>query len=111
LNLHRVLFVCSRNQWRSPTAEHLWRKHPQVQARSAGTDSSARHVVNNGDIEWATHILVMEDSHAKRLKALFATELQGKSLHILDIPDDYRYMDTELVSLLEASVASVLGLD
>ena len=40
-----VLFVCSRNQWRSPTAEQVWRRHPRVNARSAGTSGSARRVV------------------------------------------------------------------
>jgi hypothetical protein len=39
----KVLFICSRNQWRSPTAEQLWRRHPKVSTRSAGTSPNARH--------------------------------------------------------------------
>ncbi|MFL6679430.1 MAG: hypothetical protein ACJ8IK_13895 [Burkholderiaceae bacterium] len=31
----RVLFVCSLNRWRSPTAEQVWRRHPPGGARSA----------------------------------------------------------------------------
>jgi predicted protein tyrosine phosphatase len=37
-----VLLVCSRNQWRSPTAEQVWRKLPGIQVRSAGTSPKAR---------------------------------------------------------------------
>ncbi|WP_396271249.1 hypothetical protein [Ideonella sp.] len=41
-----VLFVCSRNQWRSPTAEQLFRRHPHLNARSGGTSPKAKHPVN-----------------------------------------------------------------
>ncbi len=46
-----ILFVCSRNQWRSPTAEQVWRRHPQFNVRSGGTSLSARHTVSAQDIE------------------------------------------------------------
>ena len=106
-----VLFVCSRNQWRSPTAEQLWRKHPQVIARSGGTSPSARHTVSADDIRWAHVVLVMEEKHKQRLAAAFSALLQHKPVHVLDIPDDYRYMDPELLALLAQSVPSLLGLN
>jgi len=106
-----VLFVCSRNQWRSPTAEQIWRKHPQVSARSAGTSPNARHQVSVEDIRWASVILVMEEKHKSRLTAEFTRLLENKSIHVLDIPDDYKYMDPELIEILEQSVPSLLGLD
>ena len=106
----RVLFVCSRNQWRSPTGEQVWRRHPRVRARSAGTSPSARHPVSAADIAWADVILVMEDKHKSRLAADFRALLQHKRLHVLDIPDDYRFMDPELVALLDEPVAALLGL-
>ena len=105
-----VLFVCSRNQWRSPTAEQVWRRHPHVQARSAGTSASARRVVSVADIAWADVVLVMEDKHKSRLLAEHGQALRHKPLHVLDIPDDYRYMDPELVDLLGDPVAHLLGL-
>jgi predicted protein tyrosine phosphatase len=111
MNQYRILFVCSRNQWRSPTAENLWRQHPQVQARSAGTASSARHTVNADDIAWASHIMVMEDKHAERLKASFGMALRHKPLYVLDITDEYCYMDTVLIAALEESVAALLSFD
>ena len=105
-----VLFVCSRNQWRSPTAEHVWRRHPRVSARSAGTSPTARHPVSEADIAWADVVLVMEDKHKSRLMAAYRDLLATRRLHVLDIPDDYRYGDPELVALLGESVASVLGI-
>lgn len=100
----KLLFICSRNQWRSPTAETIWRKHPNIQARSAGTSPRARKTVSAQDIQWADMIFVMEQKHKNRLKASFPRLLQYKPLHVLDIPDEYKYMDAELIELLEQSV-------
>ena len=105
-----VLFVCSRNQWRSPTAEKIWRRHPMVSARSGGTSPNARHKVSVDDIRWAHVILVMEEKHKSRLVAEFTRLIESKPIHVLDIPDEYKYMDSELVNQLEQSVAVLLGL-
>jgi predicted protein tyrosine phosphatase len=105
-----VLFVCSKNQWRSPTAENVWRRHPSLNVRSGGTSPSARHTVSVEDVLWADIILVMEEKHKSRLKAEYARALQHKLIHVIDIPDEYKYMDPELVTLLTSSVESVLGL-
>ena len=105
-----LLFVCSRNQWRSPTGEQVWRRHPRVTVRSAGTSASARRVVSADDLAWADVVLVMEDKHKSRLLAEYRALLLHKPLHVLDIPDDYKYMDPELVELLGAPVAALLGL-
>lgn len=105
-----VLFVCSRNQWRSPTAEAVWRKHPLLSVRSGGTSSRARRKVTADDIAWADVIIVMEEKHRGRLLSEFVGLLDHKPVHILGIPDEYRYMDPELVLELETAVAAVLGL-
>lgn len=105
-----VLFICGRNQWRSPTAERIWRKHPKVAARSAGTSPNARHKVSIEDVRWANIILVMEEKHKSRLIAEFTRLLENKPVHVLDIPDEYKFMDPELVEMLEQSVNSLLGL-
>lgn len=106
-----ALFVCSRNQWRSPTAEQIWRRHPRLNVRSGGTSPGARHTVSDADIEWADVVIVMEHKHKSRLVADFGDLLAGKPVHVLDIPDEYKYMDPELVELLEQSVGSLLSLD
>lgn len=103
-----LLFICSRNQWRSPTAESLWRKHPDFNTRSAGTSPRARKTVNASDISWADVIFVMEQKHKNRLKADFARLLKHKTVHVLDIPDNYTYMDPDLIQELENLVPSYL---
>ena len=95
-----ILFVCSRNQWRSPTGERIWRKHG-FETRSAGTSPKAKHTLNAKDIIWADKILVMEDKHKDRLKASFKQLLQYKKVEVLDIEDNYQFMDDELVQIFE----------
>ena len=103
-----ALFICSRNQWRSPTAKTVFRRYPNVQARSAGTSPNARHTVSIDDIAWADKIFVMEQKHKSRLLAQFPRALQYKEMIVLDIPDDYRYMDEELIEILKVSVVPYL---
>ena len=104
----RILFVCSKNQWRSPTAERVFRTEPGLAVRSAGTARSARRTINVADIRWADLILVMEDKHRARLRAQFRDEVRYKAVHVLDIPDLYRYMDPDLVALLQAKVPPLI---
>ena len=103
------LFICSRNQWRSHTAETVFRRYPNVQARSAGTSPNARHTVSIDDIAWADKIFVMEQKHKSRLLAQFPRALQYKEMIVLDIPDNYRYMDEELIEILKESVVPYLS--
>lgn len=105
-----VLFVCSRNQWRSPTAEQIWRKHSDLGVRSGGTSSNARHTISTDDIKWAHVIFVMEEKHKAQLTTKFRKELASKRIYVLDIPDDYKFMDPELIDLLQQSVKGILGL-
>jgi len=107
----KVLFICSRNQWRSPTAEQVFRRHPRLSVRSAGTSPNARRKVSADDIAWASAILVMEEKHKSRLKAEFGRVIGMRTIHVLDIPDDYKYMDPELIELLEQSVGPLLGVE
>lgn len=109
--MSNLLFICSRNQWRSPTAERIWCRRPGFTARSAGTSPRARRTVGVRDIEWADAVFVMEQKHRSQLKAAFPGLMHYKAIHILDIPDEYRYMDTELVEILTVSVSAILGIE
>jgi predicted protein tyrosine phosphatase len=104
-----LLFLCSRNRWRSPTAERLFDGVDGHQARSAGTEAGARVRVTAGLLGWADVVFVMERKHAARLRAKFPDALAGKPLLCLRIPDDYGFMDPALVRLLEARVAAALA--
>ncbi len=103
-----ILFVCSRNQWRSPTAEAIYKNNPEHQVQSAGTEPSARIKITEKLINWADLIFVMEKKHKQRLQERFATTIEDKEVIILDIPDDYHFMDEELVELLKISVSQYL---
>lgn len=106
----KLLFVCSRNQWRSPTAEALFAHHPNYEARSAGTENSARIKITAGHIGWADMIFCMEKKHAARVSERFATELADKPLIVLRIPDDFEYMDPTLIELLRSELSEHLEL-
>ena len=103
----QLLFICSRNKWRSPTADRIWRRPPLIDTRSAGTSQKAKRRVTKSDIRWADAICVMEQKHKRQLLARFPRLLREKAIHVLDIPDDYGYMDPELVKQLEASVEAI----
>jgi predicted protein tyrosine phosphatase len=103
-----VLFVCSRNQWRSPTAERLFWKMPGLQVRSAGLRRSARRGLPDDDLGWADVVMVMEDHHADRIRQHFRDAVRGLNIEVLDIPDDYVFMDPQLCALLEDTVPPLL---
>jgi predicted protein tyrosine phosphatase len=64
---NNFLFICSRNKWRSRTAEDLFKNINGLNVRSAGTSNSARIKVNENLVEWADVIFVMENSHKQWL--------------------------------------------
>jgi predicted protein tyrosine phosphatase len=99
-----ILFICSRNLWRSATAETIFKGRGGHHVLSAGTAASARTKVSAKLLLWADLIYVMEHKHKKILQERFRNEIQGKQLEVLDIPDDYQYMDEELVDMLEVMV-------
>jgi len=100
--VEKLLFVCSRNKLRSLTAEKLFEGSPHYQVRSAGTQPEARIVITAGHIGWADIIFVMEKSHLNRMRVKYAEALEGKEVIVLGIPDDYAYMQPELVEELKA---------
>ena len=105
-----ILFVCSRNQWRSPTAEALFKNHPDIRARSAGTSASARVRVNSKLLEWADLVCVMEYHHKERLREQFRNEMRQVEVMVLDIPDNYEYMNPELLEILALKLSEYLEL-
>ncbi|CAH0998786.1 hypothetical protein LEM8419_00123 [Neolewinella maritima] len=98
--MQHLLFICSRNQWRSRTAETLFQDHPDVRVKSAGTSSVARVRVSQQLLDWADRIYVMESHHRDKLLQRFGRgDWEGRTV-VLDIADEYRYMDEELVGEL-----------
>lgn len=104
----KLLFICSRNKIRSITAERLFDGSLRFQARSAGTQPQARVRVTEGLIGWADVIFVMEKSHAGKLRERFPEALADKRLVCLRIPDDFEFMQLELVEALTEALAAEL---
>ena len=105
---HNVLFICTYNQCRSPTAEHLFADAPGIKTKSAGLGSDAKIPLSFELLEWSDLIVVMEISHLKELSRRFGSPLRGKRVICLDIPDEYQYMDPVLVHLLRQKVTHLL---
>ena len=98
-----VLFVCSRNQWRSPTAEAVYRKDERVSVRSRGTTCNAVQTISAVDVAWADVIFVMEQKHRNRILADFPDSTRHKSIHVLDIRDEFQFMDPEPIELVQVA--------
>jgi predicted protein tyrosine phosphatase len=98
--IRRVLFLCSRNRLRSPTAEQVFGAWPNLEVDSAGLADDAEVVLSTDQLDWAELIVVMESSHRRRLQARHRARLKGKKIVCLDIPDRYAFMQPELVEAL-----------
>lgn len=105
----RLLFVCSQNRLRSPTAEQVFSQYPGVECASAGTNAAAEIPLGAELVAWADLIFLMERAHRNKLTGKFQPHLKGKRIIVLGIPDDFDYMDATLVQLLKAKVEPHLG--
>jgi predicted protein tyrosine phosphatase len=107
--MKKLLFLCSQNKLRSPTAEAVFCEYPGLEVESAGLDRTAENPVSTESLEWADIIFVMEKSHKSKLSKNFQPFLKGKRVICLDIPDEYEYMQADLIELLKCKVLPLLG--
>lgn len=107
-SLNNLLFICSRNRLRSPTAEQVFAAWPGVETASAGLAPDAEEPVTGDLLEWADLVFVMEAAHRRRLQQRFRPYLKRARVVCLGIPDDYGFMQPELVRLLEKKVGPFL---
>jgi predicted protein tyrosine phosphatase len=101
----RVLFVCSQNRLRSPTAEQVFSKRSDIEVDSAGTNHDADNPLTAELVEWADIIFVMEKTHRTKLQQRFRSALKNTRVICLDIPDEFEFMDPMLVRQLETKVS------
>lgn len=106
--MRRLLFLCSQNKLRSPTAEAVFTDYPGIEVDSAGLNHDAIVPLSGDQVEWADIILVMEKAHRNRLNRKFRSSLAGKRIVVLNIPDNYDYMDNDLVDLLKSRCLAYL---
>ncbi len=104
-----VLFVCSRNQWRSSTGEKIYENDGRVNTRSRGTARSAVKRITPQDLAWADVVMVMEDKHRERILADFPDLVQFKPIYVLDIPDRYQFMDLDLIDMIQSAAEPIIN--
>ena len=105
-----LLFVCSENRLRSATGEAIFSNYDGVNAIGAGTNSDAETPISGDLIEWADVIFAMEDSHKAKISNKFSPLLKDKKLVCLGIPDNYKYMQPELIKVLERKVKAIAAI-
>jgi len=105
----RVLFVCAMNQWRSPTAEHLYRSDSRLEVRSAGIRKDAKKRLSETDLLWADVVFVM----GREQKSFIVTQFRGVDLppiENLEITDEFQYMDPRLQEALRLAIDPEIAL-
>lgn len=95
----KILFVCAMNKQRSATAERIYRNDPRVEVRSAGVRVDANRRVSEVDLRWADIVYAMESGHKRRIVQQFEG-LELPRIDVLEIPDDFEFMDPELQEAL-----------
>ena len=100
-----MLFICSQNRLRSPTAEQVFASWEGIETASAGTNNDAENPLTAELVAWAQLIFVMERVHRDKLSKMFRAHIKDQRVVCLDIPDRYGFMEPALIELLEAKVA------
>ena len=97
----RLLFLCSKNKLRSPTAEFVFSEYPDLKADSAGLNRDAEIRLSDEQIHWADLIFVMEKTHKSKLTRAYSSALSNKRVIVLGIPDHFRFMEESLIEILK----------
>lgn len=106
--MKKILFICSKNKLRSPTAENVFSRTPNIEAASAGLDNDAKIKATPELIEWADIVFVMEKIHKDKLQKKFKKYLNKQRVICLGIPDKYNYMDSKLIEILKTRMPKLL---
>jgi predicted protein tyrosine phosphatase len=102
--MQRLLFICSANRLRSPTAEQVFGEYPDVETRSAGLNHDAVDPLTAEHLEDIDIVFVMEKTHRNKLSKTFRPHLKSARVICLNIPDDFEFMQPELITVLKARV-------
>jgi protein-tyrosine phosphatase len=102
-----ILVVCGRNKKRSRTAEHIFKNDKRFNIRSAGLSPQSDHKITENDLNWADLVFVMESGQRGRIWSQF-NHLNLPEIEVLNIADEYEFMDEELVDQLTDRINSTL---
>jgi len=102
-----ILVVCGKNKRRSRTAEHIFKNDSRFKIRSVGLSPKSERKISEKDITWADLVFVMERSHQHNVFDLY-NYLRLPKIEVLDIPDEYEYLDEELILILTGRMNDIL---
>ena len=102
-----ILVVCGRNKKRSRTAEFIFKNDSRFNIRSAGLSPKSDRKISEKDLNWADLVFVMETGHRARIWGTYR-HLQLPTIEVLNIDDEYEFMDEELVELLTERINNTL---
>jgi protein-tyrosine phosphatase len=108
----RWLFVCSAGLLRSPTGATLAAQYG-INARSCGSNFNYALIPCSANlIEWADKIVFVNPHNLDELELEFVAHqdlvdtMNSKAI-VLDIPDNYDYMDKELIAQFNSQLFDV----
>ncbi len=104
----KVLFVCTGNLQRSPTAEEVFQDWRGVwKTRSAGTEPEVgKTPITQELVDWADLIICMEPEHVEFVASQF--KCTPNKLKVLNIADRYVRNDPQLILELQRKVPPLL---
>lgn len=102
-----ILVVCGRNKKRSRTVEYIFKNDDRFNVRSAGLSPKSDRKISENDLNWADLVFVMETGQRAKIWGLYR-HLELPGIEVLNIPDDYEFMDDELVELLTDRINDTL---
>lgn len=103
--MRKVLTVCSGGVLRSPTAATLLCQPPfNFNTRSCGTEDYALVPISQSLVYWADTIICAEKYHRSVVESImenaYMPDEPQPEVFTLQVPDDYNYMDPELVRIM-----------
>ena len=99
--------VCGRNKRRSRTAEFIFKNDDRFSIRSVGLSPKSERKITEQDLIWADIAFVMETGHKARISGTYR-HLQLPKIEVLNIEDEFEFMDEELVQLLTDRINDTL---
>ena len=89
----KILFICNQNKHRSKTAEEIFKDSFEVKSAGLYNEKPLR----KEQLEWSDIVIVMEEEQRIELSRRFPKEYLQKRILCLNINDNYRYMQPELI--------------
>lgn len=105
----KVLCVCSAGLLRSPTMARVLSQDPyNYNTRAVGVSTEFALIpLDNVLISWADEIVFVSEEVYNKALVDFEAALYPKDVTVLDIPDKFEYMNSELVAIIKEQYDSL----